>query len=108
MRDVEIETLRNRIARLAAEGREAEREATAWLLADLVMRGPKGRDPGRRMVASSSNLRCGCTSSCGCLKSEIVAARNRARACPGGLMSVRGVLLEAHSGRQLFRFEEAV
>jgi len=48
MRDVEIETLRNRIARLAAEGREAEREATAWLLADLIMRGPIGFNPQRR------------------------------------------------------------
>ena len=50
MRDIEIEALRNRIARLAAEGREAEREATAWLLADLIMRGPAGFNPGRRVV----------------------------------------------------------
>ena len=39
MRDVEIQTLRNRIAQLAAEGREQEREAAAWLLAELQMRG---------------------------------------------------------------------
>jgi len=46
MRDVEIQTLRNRIAQLAAEGREQEREAAAWLLAELQMRGPVGFNPG--------------------------------------------------------------
>ena len=45
MRDVEIQTLRNRIAQLAAEGREQEGEAAAWLLAELQMRGPVGFNP---------------------------------------------------------------
>jgi len=40
--------LRARIAQLAAEGRHAEREASAWLLAELTMRGPVGFNPGRR------------------------------------------------------------
>ena len=39
MRDIEIEALRNRIARLAAEGR-----------ADLIMRGPAGFNPQRRLI----------------------------------------------------------
>jgi hypothetical protein len=40
--------LRARIAQLAAEGREAEREAAAWQLAELVMRGSVGFNPHRR------------------------------------------------------------
>jgi hypothetical protein len=41
--------LRKRIAQLAAEGRQAEREASAWLPAELTMRGPVGFNPGRRL-----------------------------------------------------------
>jgi hypothetical protein len=41
-------TLRARIAQLAAEGRHTEREAAAWLLAEVIMRGPVGFNPGRR------------------------------------------------------------
>jgi hypothetical protein len=43
-------TLRARIAQLAAEGREREREAIAWQLAELQMRGPQGFNPGRRLA----------------------------------------------------------
>jgi hypothetical protein len=43
--------LRDRIAQLAAEGRHVEREATAWQLAELIMRGPQGFNPGRRLAA---------------------------------------------------------
>lgn len=46
----EIEALRHRIAHLAAEGREAQREAAAWLLAEVMMRGPQGFNPGRRLA----------------------------------------------------------
>ena len=42
--------LRARIAQLAAEGREAEREAGAWQLADLQMREPEGFNLGRRLA----------------------------------------------------------
>ena len=38
------------VAQLAAEGREEEREAAAWLLADVIMRGPQGFNPGRRLA----------------------------------------------------------
>jgi hypothetical protein len=41
------EALRARIAQLAAEGREAEREAAAWQLAALLMDGPIGFNPHR-------------------------------------------------------------
>jgi len=44
---------------------------------------------GGRTVASSSNLRCGCTASCGCLKHDLLAARNRARAHHPSLPSRR-------------------
>jgi len=47
----EIEALRHRIAHFAAEGREAEREAATWLLAEVIMRGPAGFNPGRRLPA---------------------------------------------------------
>ena len=42
--------IRNRLAKLAAEGRHAEREAVAWQLADYIMRGPQGFNPQRRPV----------------------------------------------------------
>ena len=42
--------IRNRLAKLAAEGRHAEREAVAWQLADYIMRGPQGFNPHRRAV----------------------------------------------------------
>ena len=42
--------IRNRLAKLAAEGRHAEREAVAWQLADYIMRGPVGFNPQRRPV----------------------------------------------------------
>ena len=54
MRDVEIQTLRNRIAQLAAEGREQEREAAAWLLAELQMRGPVGFNPAGHWLSGAS------------------------------------------------------
>lgn len=41
-------TRRARIAQLAAEGRHTERDAAAWLLAEVIMRGPVGFNPGRR------------------------------------------------------------
>ena len=34
--------IRDRLAKLAAEGRHAEREAIAWQLADYIMRGRSG------------------------------------------------------------------
>ena len=37
--------IRDRLAKLAAEGRHAEREAVAWQLADYIMRGPSGSIP---------------------------------------------------------------
>ena len=37
-----------RIAQLAAEGRDAEREAATWQLAELTMSGPAGFNPHRR------------------------------------------------------------
>ena len=40
--------IRDRLAKLAAEGRHAEREAVAWQLADYIMRGPVGFNPHRR------------------------------------------------------------
>ena len=43
-------TVRDRLAKLAAEGRHAEREAVAWQLADHIMRGPVGFNPQRRRV----------------------------------------------------------
>lgn len=49
--------LRHRIAQLAAEGREQEPEAAAWLLADLQMRGPVGFNPGRRLAERRVRLR---------------------------------------------------
>ena len=33
--------IRDRLTKLAAEGRHAEREAVAWQLADYIMRGPR-------------------------------------------------------------------
>ena len=39
--------IRDRLAKLAAEGRHAEREAVAWQLADYIMRGPVGFNPHR-------------------------------------------------------------
>lgn len=39
-----------RISQLAAEGRHAEREVAAWLLAELQIRGPQGFNPGRRLA----------------------------------------------------------
>ena len=40
--------IRDRLAKLAAEGRHVEREAVAWQLADYIMRGPQGFNPHRR------------------------------------------------------------
>ena len=37
--------IRDRLAKLAAEGRHVEREAVAWQLADYIMRGPVGFNP---------------------------------------------------------------
>jgi len=42
--------IRDRLAKLAAEGRHVEREAVAWQLADYIMRGPVGFNPQRRLV----------------------------------------------------------
>ena len=42
--------IRDRLAKLAAEGRHVEREAVAWQLADYIMRGPQGFNPQRRPV----------------------------------------------------------
>jgi hypothetical protein len=42
--------IRDPLAKLAAEGRHAEREAVAWQLADYIMRGPVGFNPQRRLV----------------------------------------------------------
>ena len=42
--------IRDRLAKLAAEGRNVEREAVAWQLADYIMRGPQGFNPQRRPV----------------------------------------------------------
>ena len=47
--------IRDRLAKLAAEGRHVEREAVAWQLADYIMRGPVGFNPHRRR--SSGALR---------------------------------------------------
>jgi hypothetical protein len=46
----EESALRARVAQLAAEGREQEREAAAWLLAEVIMSGPQGFNPGRRLA----------------------------------------------------------
>ena len=48
--DEQEAALRHRIAQLAAEGCKAEREAVAWQLAELIMRGPVGFNPGRRLT----------------------------------------------------------
>jgi len=40
--------IRDRLAKLAAEGRHVERDAVAWQLADYIMRGPQGFNPHRR------------------------------------------------------------
>ena len=42
--------IRDRLAKLAADGRHVEREAVAWQLADYIMRGPVGFNPQRRLV----------------------------------------------------------
>ena len=42
--------IRDRLAKLAAEGRHAEREAVAWQSADFMMRGPVGFNPQRRLI----------------------------------------------------------
>ena len=42
--------IRDRLTKLAAEGRHVEREAVAWQLADYIMRGPVGFNPQRRPV----------------------------------------------------------
>jgi len=42
--------IRDRLAKLAAEGRHVEREAVAWQLADYIMRGPVGFNPQRRVA----------------------------------------------------------
>jgi len=42
--------IRDRLAKLAAEGRHAEREAVAWQLAEYIMRGPQGFNPQRRLL----------------------------------------------------------
>ena len=42
--------IRDRLAKLAAEGRHVEREAAAWQLAELQMRGSAGFNPGRRLA----------------------------------------------------------
>ena len=42
--------IRDRLAKLAVEGRNAECEAVAWQLADYIMRGPVGFNPQRRPV----------------------------------------------------------
>ena len=44
--------LRDRIGKLAAEGRHIEREAVAWQLADYMMRGPVCFNPHRRLLAT--------------------------------------------------------
>ena len=49
--------LRMRIAQLAAEGCETEREAAAWLLAEIVMRRSAGLNPNRRCAAERRILR---------------------------------------------------
>jgi hypothetical protein len=46
-----------RIAQLAAEGCETEREAAAWLLAEIVMRRSAGLNPNRRCAAERRILR---------------------------------------------------
>ena len=42
--------IRDRLAKLAAEGRHVERQAVAWQLADYIMRGPAGFNPHRRVI----------------------------------------------------------
>jgi len=42
--------LRERIAQLAAEGRHTEREAACSQRAELIMRGPQGFNPQRRLL----------------------------------------------------------
>ena len=46
--------IRDRLAKLAAEGRHVEREAVAWQLADYIMRGPVGFNPQRRLIERPS------------------------------------------------------
>ena len=46
--------IRDRLAKLAAEGRHAEREAVAWQLAEYIMRGPVGFNPQRRLIERPS------------------------------------------------------
>jgi len=46
--------IRDRLAKLAAEGRHAEREIVAWQLADYIMRGPVGFNPQRPPVERPS------------------------------------------------------
>ena len=42
--------IRDRLAKLAVEGRPVEREAVAWQLADYIMRGPVGFNAERRLI----------------------------------------------------------
>ena len=42
--------IRDRLAKLAAEGRHVERDAVAWQLANYIMRGPQGFNPQRRLL----------------------------------------------------------
>ncbi len=50
MHTTEEAALRARIAQLPADGLEQQREAAAWQLAALQMRGPAGFKPGRRLA----------------------------------------------------------
>jgi len=50
MRTDEEAAIRDRLAKLAAEGRHAEREIVAWQLAEYIMRGPIGFNPHRRRL----------------------------------------------------------
>ena len=43
-------TLRDRLAKLAAEGRHVARATVAWQLADYITRGPVGFNPPRRLI----------------------------------------------------------
>jgi len=47
--------IRDRLAKLAAEGRHAEREIVAWPLAEYIMRGPQGFNPQRRLAERRSS-----------------------------------------------------
>jgi hypothetical protein len=46
------------LAKLAAEGRHVEREAVAWQLADCIMRGPQGFNPGQQPRRIDTSCAC--------------------------------------------------